>query len=116
MVPPKESTLEACHDSFMFVGGVTTFPAGFSNYLIGCYSLEITLYLQLLPKLHYSIFVVVIVASLTVVDLSRKPDSKRPPKTLKSFLEIAQKTIIDGSLEVLQVLDSSSIFPYTRVC
>lgn len=48
-------------------------------------------------------FIVVIVASLTVVDLSRKPDLKQPPKTLKSFLEVAQKTIIDGSLEVLQV-------------
>lgn len=45
----------------------------------------------------------VIVASLIVVDHSRKPDLKHPPKTLKSFLEIAQKTIIDGSLEVLQV-------------
>ncbi|XP_024371443.1 vacuolar protein sorting-associated protein 51 homolog isoform X3 [Physcomitrium patens] len=43
-------------------------------------------------------------ASLRITDLSRKPDSQQPPKTLKAFLEIAQKTIIDGSLEVLQDL------------
>jgi hypothetical protein len=43
-------------------------------------------------------------ASLTVLDISRKPDIKQTPKTLKSFLEIAQKTVIDGSLEVLQDL------------
>jgi hypothetical protein len=55
---------------------------------------------------QYAVFVVVIVASLTVVDTSTDPDSKQPPKTLKSFLEIAQKTIIDGSLEVLQVWGS----------
>lgn len=35
---------------------------------------------------------------------SRKGDSTEPARTLKSSLEIAQKTIIDGSLEVLQVL------------
>ncbi|KAG0580912.1 hypothetical protein KC19_4G210000 [Ceratodon purpureus] len=53
-------------------------------------------------------------ASLTVADPLRDPDSKLPQKTLKSFLEIAQKTIIDGSLEVLQdlkeLLDNSRLY------
>lgn len=48
----------------------------------------------------------VIAESLMISDpsASRKGDSTEPARTLKSSLEIAQKTIIDGSLEVLQVL------------
>lgn len=46
--------------------------------------------------------VVVISGSLAVVD-SRNPDAKQHPKSLKSLLEGAQRTTIDGSLEVLQV-------------
>jgi hypothetical protein len=109
--------LEACHDSLgdalpylHVLWGVITFPAGFYNYPMDkdFIARKLLSYLQPLPKLltlwH---FVIVIVASYTVVDLSRKPDSKQLPQTLKSFLEIAQKTIINGSLEVW---DSSSLF------
>ena len=70
------------------------------------------LVLELLITVQYA--VVVAVASLTVADPLRDPDSKLPQKTLKSFLEIAQKTIIDGSLEVLQVRDSSSFIYWSK--
>ncbi|XP_024390058.1 vacuolar protein sorting-associated protein 51 homolog [Physcomitrium patens] len=43
-------------------------------------------------------------ASLTVADTSKTPDSKESPKTLQYFLDIAQKTISNSSLEVLQDL------------
>lgn len=51
-------------------------------------------------------FFCIFAESLMISDpsASRKGDSTEPARTLKSSLEIAQKTIIDGSLEVLQVL------------
>lgn len=64
---------------------------------------HLLLLLKFLITVQYVMFVVLIVASLTIVDPTRNSDSKQLPKTLKSFLEIAQRTIIDGSLEVLQV-------------